>query len=104
MIVYCTRSCSLDFKCSEIGRDNIFCCAIMNPTQLWGIGCDLLSCLNLSMVLSDVFLHPQVVSLLPQCHKNVFNYIAAFLRELLKHSTHNSLDVNILGKVKWKNV
>lgn len=56
------------------------------------------------MVLSDVFLHPQVVSLLPQCHKNVFNYIAAFLRELLKHSTHNSLDVNILGKVKWKNV
>uniref|UniRef100_A0A8C8ELX2 phosphoinositide 5-phosphatase n=2 Tax=Oncorhynchus tshawytscha TaxID=74940 RepID=A0A8C8ELX2_ONCTS len=47
----------------------------------------------------DVFLHPQVVSLLPQCHKNVFNYIAAFLRELLKHSTHNSLDVNILATI-----
>uniref|UniRef100_A0A674E6Y2 phosphoinositide 5-phosphatase n=1 Tax=Salmo trutta TaxID=8032 RepID=A0A674E6Y2_SALTR len=45
----------------------------------------------------------KVVSLLPRCHKNVFNYIAAFLRELLKHSTHNNLDVNILGKVKWKN-
>uniref|UniRef100_A0A674E6S7 phosphoinositide 5-phosphatase n=1 Tax=Salmo trutta TaxID=8032 RepID=A0A674E6S7_SALTR len=40
----------------------------------------------------------KVVSLLPRCHKNVFNYIAAFLRELLKHSTHNNLDVNILGK------
>ncbi|XP_024257125.1 type II inositol 1,4,5-trisphosphate 5-phosphatase isoform X2 [Oncorhynchus tshawytscha] len=40
-----------------------------------------------------------VVSLLPQCHKNVFNYIAAFLRELLKHSTHNSLDVNILATI-----
>uniref|UniRef100_A0A8C7VGL5 phosphoinositide 5-phosphatase n=1 Tax=Oncorhynchus mykiss TaxID=8022 RepID=A0A8C7VGL5_ONCMY len=47
----------------------------------------------------DVFLHPQVVSLLPQCHKNVFNYIAAFLRELLKHSTHNNLDVNILATI-----
>uniref|UniRef100_A0A4W5LI32 phosphoinositide 5-phosphatase n=1 Tax=Hucho hucho TaxID=62062 RepID=A0A4W5LI32_9TELE len=41
----------------------------------------------------------KVVSLLPQCHKNVFNYIAAFLRELLKHSTHNSLDVNILATI-----
>uniref|UniRef100_A0A673XCD1 phosphoinositide 5-phosphatase n=1 Tax=Salmo trutta TaxID=8032 RepID=A0A673XCD1_SALTR len=41
----------------------------------------------------------KVVSLLPQCHKNVFNYIAAFLRELLKHSTHNSLDVHILASI-----
>ncbi|XP_038833414.1 type II inositol 1,4,5-trisphosphate 5-phosphatase-like isoform X2 [Salvelinus namaycush] len=41
----------------------------------------------------------KVVSLLPQCHKNVFNYITAFLRELLKHSTHNSLDVNILATI-----
>ncbi|CDQ81569.1 unnamed protein product [Oncorhynchus mykiss] len=41
----------------------------------------------------------KVVSLLPQCHKNVFNYIAAFLRELLKHSTHNNLDVNILATI-----
>ncbi|CAB1333563.1 unnamed protein product [Coregonus sp. 'balchen'] len=41
----------------------------------------------------------KVVSSLPQCHKNVFNYIAAFLRELLKNSTHNSLDVNILATI-----
>ncbi|XP_045074758.1 type II inositol 1,4,5-trisphosphate 5-phosphatase isoform X1 [Coregonus clupeaformis] len=41
----------------------------------------------------------KVVSSLPRCHKNVFNYIAAFLRELLKHSTHNSLDVNILATI-----
>ncbi|XP_029593720.1 type II inositol 1,4,5-trisphosphate 5-phosphatase isoform X3 [Salmo trutta] len=41
----------------------------------------------------------KVVSLLPRCHKNVFNYIAAFLRELLKHSTHNNLDVNILATI-----
>uniref|UniRef100_A0A3P8YPW9 phosphoinositide 5-phosphatase n=1 Tax=Esox lucius TaxID=8010 RepID=A0A3P8YPW9_ESOLU len=40
----------------------------------------------------------KVVSCLPQCHKNVFNYLAAFLRELLKHSAYNSLDVNILGE------
>uniref|UniRef100_A0A3P8YR92 phosphoinositide 5-phosphatase n=1 Tax=Esox lucius TaxID=8010 RepID=A0A3P8YR92_ESOLU len=41
----------------------------------------------------------KVVSCLPQCHKNVFNYLAAFLRELLKHSAYNSLDVNILGEL-----
>lgn len=38
--------------------------------------------------------------MLPQCHKNVFNYLAAFLRELLKNSASNRLDVNILGKKK----
>lgn len=36
--------------------------------------------------------------MLPQCHKNVFNYLAAFLRELLKNSAINRLDVSILGK------
>lgn len=36
--------------------------------------------------------------MLPQCHQNVFNYLAAFLRELLKNSAVNRLDVNILGK------
>ena len=36
--------------------------------------------------------------MLPQCHQNVFNYLAAFLRELLKNSASNRLDVNILGK------
>ncbi|XP_019896935.3 type II inositol 1,4,5-trisphosphate 5-phosphatase isoform X1 [Esox lucius] len=41
----------------------------------------------------------KVVSCLPQCHKNVFNYLAAFLRELLKHSAYNSLDVNILATI-----
>ncbi|XP_030013053.1 type II inositol 1,4,5-trisphosphate 5-phosphatase isoform X2 [Sphaeramia orbicularis] len=38
----------------------------------------------------------KVISMLPQCHQNVFNYLAAFLRELLKNSAHNRLDVNIL--------
>uniref|UniRef100_A0AAY4DAC4 phosphoinositide 5-phosphatase n=1 Tax=Denticeps clupeoides TaxID=299321 RepID=A0AAY4DAC4_9TELE len=44
------------------------------------------------------FLNPQVISMLPQCHKNVFNYLTAFLRELLKNSSHNHLDINILGR------
>uniref|UniRef100_A0AAR2K2T8 phosphoinositide 5-phosphatase n=1 Tax=Pygocentrus nattereri TaxID=42514 RepID=A0AAR2K2T8_PYGNA len=39
-----------------------------------------------------------IISMLPQCHKNVFNYVTAFLRELLKNSAHNRLDVNILGR------
>ncbi|XP_068612634.1 type II inositol 1,4,5-trisphosphate 5-phosphatase [Brachionichthys hirsutus] len=38
----------------------------------------------------------KVISMLPQHHQNVFKYIAAFLRELLKHSASNRLDVNIL--------
>ncbi|KAL6488739.1 hypothetical protein MHYP_G00024800 [Metynnis hypsauchen] len=40
-----------------------------------------------------------IISMLPQCHKNVFNYITAFLRELLKNSAHNRLDVNILATI-----
>ncbi|XP_036442524.1 type II inositol 1,4,5-trisphosphate 5-phosphatase isoform X2 [Colossoma macropomum] len=40
-----------------------------------------------------------IISMLPQCHKNVFNYVTAFLRELLKNSAHNRLDVNILATI-----
>lgn len=48
--------------------------------------------------LNSGFFSPKVISMLPQCHRNVFNYLAAFLRELLKNSASNRLDVNILGK------
>ncbi|KAG1936180.1 type II inositol 1,4,5-trisphosphate 5-phosphatase [Pimephales promelas] len=41
----------------------------------------------------------QIISSLPQCHRNVFNYVTAFLQELLKHSTHNRLDAAILGPI-----
>ncbi|XP_076827910.1 type II inositol 1,4,5-trisphosphate 5-phosphatase isoform X2 [Brachyhypopomus gauderio] len=41
----------------------------------------------------------KIISLLPQCHKNVFNYLTAFLRELLKNSDYNRLDVNILATI-----
>ncbi|KAM3872832.1 type II inositol 1,4,5-trisphosphate 5-phosphatase [Diretmus argenteus] len=41
----------------------------------------------------------KVISMLPQCHKNVFNYLAAFLRELLKNSENNRLDVNMLATI-----
>ncbi|XP_067255530.1 type II inositol 1,4,5-trisphosphate 5-phosphatase isoform X3 [Chanodichthys erythropterus] len=41
----------------------------------------------------------QIISTLPQCHKNVFNYLTAFLQELLKHSAHNRLDATILGPI-----
>lgn len=47
-------------------------------------------------------LHSQVISLLPQCHKNVFNSLTEFLRELLRHSSHNRLDVNILGRPRME--
>ncbi|XP_047454117.1 type II inositol 1,4,5-trisphosphate 5-phosphatase isoform X2 [Mugil cephalus] len=41
----------------------------------------------------------KIISMLPQCHKNVFNYLAAFLRELLKNSASNHLDVTILATI-----
>nr|XP_040020507.1 type II inositol 1,4,5-trisphosphate 5-phosphatase isoform X2 [Gasterosteus aculeatus aculeatus] len=41
----------------------------------------------------------KIISMLPQCHKNVFNYLAAFLRELLKNSASNRLDVSILATI-----
>lgn len=39
----------------------------------------------------------EIISKLPQCHKNVFDYIMSFLRELLKNSEKNHLDVKILA-------
>ncbi|KAM8997295.1 type II inositol 1,4,5-trisphosphate 5-phosphatase isoform 2-T2 [Ara ararauna] len=41
----------------------------------------------------------QIISNLPACHKNVFDYLVAFLRELLKNSGKNHLDVNILASI-----
>ncbi|XP_068426485.1 type II inositol 1,4,5-trisphosphate 5-phosphatase isoform X2 [Clinocottus analis] len=41
----------------------------------------------------------RVIAMLPQCHKNVFNYLAAFLRELLQNSASNRSDVNILATI-----
>lgn len=39
----------------------------------------------------------QVVTQLPECHGNVFQYLTAFLRELLKQSAENKLDAKMLG-------
>ncbi|KAK1167474.1 inositol polyphosphate 5-phosphatase OCRL-like isoform X2 [Acipenser oxyrinchus oxyrinchus] len=39
----------------------------------------------------------QVISLLPRAHRNVFRYIMAFLRELLKYSEDNNLNANMIA-------
>uniref|UniRef100_A0A8D2ATN3 Type II inositol 1,4,5-trisphosphate 5-phosphatase n=1 Tax=Sciurus vulgaris TaxID=55149 RepID=A0A8D2ATN3_SCIVU len=41
----------------------------------------------------------QVIFTLPTFHKNVFNYLMAFLQELLKNSAKNHLDENILASI-----
>ncbi|KAL9824818.1 type II inositol 1,4,5-trisphosphate 5-phosphatase isoform 1-T1 [Geothlypis trichas] len=41
----------------------------------------------------------QIIADLPVFHRNVFEYLMAFLRELLKSSGKNHLDVNILASV-----
>ncbi|KAM4795769.1 type II inositol 1,4,5-trisphosphate 5-phosphatase [Rhinophrynus dorsalis] len=41
----------------------------------------------------------EVLSELPVHHKNVFNYLISFLRELLYNSERNHLDINILASI-----
>ncbi|XP_051920456.1 type II inositol 1,4,5-trisphosphate 5-phosphatase isoform X1 [Hippocampus zosterae] len=48
---------------------------------------------------SDAVQCEKVVSALPPCHRNVFHYLAAFLRELLKNSASNRLDVTIVATI-----
>lgn len=43
-------------------------------------------------------LKKQVISQLPRCHRNVFRYLMAFLRELLKFSDYNNVSTNMIGK------
>ncbi|XP_055887832.1 inositol polyphosphate 5-phosphatase OCRL-like [Biomphalaria glabrata] len=50
-------------------------------------------CLSTS---NNLLLSKQLVTSLPGCHKNTFLYICAFLRELLKHSDKNGLDIKFL--------
>uniref|UniRef100_A0A672NIA1 phosphoinositide 5-phosphatase n=1 Tax=Sinocyclocheilus grahami TaxID=75366 RepID=A0A672NIA1_SINGR len=46
----------------------------------------------------DSRLCKQVNMDLPRAHRNVFRYLMAFLRELLKHSIDNNLNANLLGE------
>lgn len=39
----------------------------------------------------------QVISQLPRCHRNVFRYLMAFLRELLKFSEYNNVNANMIA-------
>ncbi|XP_069133759.1 inositol polyphosphate 5-phosphatase OCRL-like isoform X2 [Argopecten irradians] len=39
----------------------------------------------------------QVIAQIPECHRNVFRYLCAFLRELLTHTSDNNLDVKLLA-------
>uniref|UniRef100_A0A8C5PR65 phosphoinositide 5-phosphatase n=1 Tax=Leptobrachium leishanense TaxID=445787 RepID=A0A8C5PR65_9ANUR len=52
----------------------------------------------------DTKLCRQVISHLPRCHRNVFRYLMAFLRELLKYTGENNLSANMIEKnsfVSW---
>ncbi|XP_026530487.1 inositol polyphosphate 5-phosphatase OCRL-1 [Notechis scutatus] len=51
-------------------------------------------CLDCSQ---DSRLCRQVISLLPRSHRNVFRYVMAFLRELLKYSESNNVSANMLA-------
>ncbi|XP_075428937.1 inositol polyphosphate 5-phosphatase OCRL isoform X3 [Ascaphus truei] len=47
----------------------------------------------------DTRLCRQVISQLPRCHRNVFRYLIAFLRELLKYTGDNNLSANMIATV-----
>ncbi|BFZ10183.1 hypothetical protein BsWGS_13221 [Bradybaena similaris] len=46
---------------------------------------------------NNLLLSKQLLTHLPDCHKNTFLYISAFLRELLKHSDKNGLTPKFLA-------
>ncbi|XP_074832463.1 type II inositol 1,4,5-trisphosphate 5-phosphatase isoform X2 [Carettochelys insculpta] len=71
----------------------LFLESLPEPVICYNLYNNCLQCANSYMLSS------QVVSMLPTCHKNVFNYLMAFLRELLKNSRQNHLDVNILASI-----
>uniref|UniRef100_A0A8C4E7K7 phosphoinositide 5-phosphatase n=1 Tax=Dicentrarchus labrax TaxID=13489 RepID=A0A8C4E7K7_DICLA len=48
----------------------------------------------------DSRLCKQLISQLPRAHRNVFRYLMAFLKELLKHSHNNNLTASLIG-MKW---
>lgn len=50
-------------------------------------------------VCNDLQLSRQVLTELPKTHQNVFNYVCAFLREVLRHSHKNNLDATILANL-----
>ncbi|XP_065649887.1 inositol polyphosphate 5-phosphatase OCRL isoform X3 [Hydra vulgaris] len=41
----------------------------------------------------------QIICQIPECHANVFRYLTAFLRELLKQSAENKLDAKLLAAI-----
>lgn len=45
----------------------------------------------------EYMLCKQVIAQIPECHRNVFRYLCAFLRELLSHADQNKLDVKLLA-------
>ncbi|KAG8448228.1 hypothetical protein GDO86_015359 [Hymenochirus boettgeri] len=47
----------------------------------------------------DTRLCRQVISQLPRCHRNVFRYLMAFLRELLKYTGDNNLSANMIATI-----
>ncbi|XP_075752722.1 inositol polyphosphate 5-phosphatase OCRL isoform X2 [Pelodiscus sinensis] len=53
-------------------------------------------CLDCSQ---DSRLCRQVISHLPRCHRNVFRYLMAFLRELLKYSEDNNVSANMIASL-----
>ncbi|XP_030074007.1 type II inositol 1,4,5-trisphosphate 5-phosphatase isoform X2 [Microcaecilia unicolor] len=48
---------------------------------------------------TDYSMCVQAVSRLPKCHKNVFDYLMAFLQELLRNAELNHLDIPILASL-----
>uniref|UniRef100_A0A8C8RI23 Inositol polyphosphate 5-phosphatase OCRL n=1 Tax=Pelusios castaneus TaxID=367368 RepID=A0A8C8RI23_9SAUR len=46
---------------------------------------------------SDSRLCRQMITQLPRCHRNVFRYLMAFLRELLKYSEYNNVSANMIA-------
>uniref|UniRef100_A0A3Q3C613 phosphoinositide 5-phosphatase n=1 Tax=Haplochromis burtoni TaxID=8153 RepID=A0A3Q3C613_HAPBU len=69
----------------------IFLEALPEPVVCYELYQRCLDCSN------DTRLCKQLISQLPRAHRNVFRYLMAFLKELLKHSQNNNLTASLLA-------
>ncbi|XP_068181822.1 inositol polyphosphate 5-phosphatase OCRL isoform X2 [Antennarius striatus] len=69
----------------------IFLEALPEPVMCYELYQRCLDCSN------DSRLCKQLISQLPRAHRNVFRYLMAFLKELLKHSHNNNLTASLIA-------
>lgn len=85
-------------RCLDCAHDSRLCKQVHNHIIFWCPVC-VSATVQLSLIIHCIWLSGdwQLISQLPRAHRNVFRYLMAFLKELLKHSINNNLTANLIG-------